>query len=540
MKSFRLFIGLVILVALLPVASVRAAAPTVQAVPQGSTAISVQWSSSTSYLVEVKVGGPSGPTIQSATGNSGTGPLSFTGLLPGTRYTVVLTAGGGQSTATVTTLTDAPSVPQNLKVSALCLRTLKAEWEAPEDSGSSAVTGYLVSYTVDGVTRQESTERPFIELGGFLSPTSLVSIQVQARNSTLGDPTPSVSKAPDSESPCATSTVDSDPEESSVPDSGGNSGGGGGSSASDGEALPGVPKSLAGADRVATSIAVAEADFLPATTNTTAQSATLRAQAAVIASSASFPDALAAGPLAYAKVAPLLLTGKNSLDSRIGAALTKLVPAGSTVYVVGGEAAVSANVATAITNLGFTVQRVAGIDRYDTSVKVAQALGNPSKAYAATGLDFPDALAAGVVAARQSGAILLTRGGEIPVVVAGYLLENPNVVVTAVGGPAANAFPAATSYKGADRYATAVELAKAFPLTSVTAGVASGLNYPDGLVAAPYLARRGGVLLLTQQLVVPSATSNYIKATTKIDVLQVFGGLSVVSDTARRTLATYL
>jgi putative cell wall-binding protein len=114
------------------------------------------------------------------------------------------------------------------------------------------------------------------------------------------------------------------------------------------------------------------------------------------------------------------------------------------------------------------------------------------------------------------------------------------VVVTAVGGPAANAFPAATSYKGADRYATAVELAKAFPLTSVTAGVASGLNYPDGLVAAPYLARRGGVLLLTQQLVVPSATSNYIKATTKIDVLQVFGGLSVVSDTARRTLATYL
>jgi putative cell wall-binding protein len=224
----------------------------------------------------------------------------------------------------------------------------------------------------------------------------------------------------------------------------------------------------------------------------------------------------------------------------VSSTLTKLVPAGSAVYIVGGEAAVSANVATAISNLGFTVQRIAGLDRYETSVKVAQALGNPTKAFAATGLDFPDALSAGVIAARQSGSILLTRGGEIPLAVAGYLLENPGTVVTAVGGPAATAFPAATSYKGADRFATAVALAEAFPPSSVTAGVASGRNFPDGLVAAPYLARRGGVLVLTQQLVVPSATSGYIKATTKIDVLQVFGGLSVVSDAARRTLATYL
>jgi putative cell wall-binding protein len=539
MRKFSAILGLAVLLAFHHGGPVRAAAPTVDASPQGSSAITVDWSSSSNYLLEVKVGGA---TIRSASGSSGSGTQLFSGLLPGTAYTVVLTSGEGQATDSVTTPSDAPSIPQNVKLTAVCLLTLRVEWDAPDDSGSSQISGYVVTYTVGDVTKQVTTTTPSVDLTGFASESSLVSVEVQARNEDLllSNQTSAISKKPDNAAACPSSAVDSGSDSGDSGGSGGSGGGGGIAPNTDGEALPGVPKSLAGADRVATSIAVAEADFVPASTNPTAQSATLRAKAAVIASSTSFPDALAAGPLAYAKVAPLLLTGKNSLDSRVSSTLTKLVPAGSAVYIVGGEAAVSANVATAISNLGFTVQRIAGLDRYETSVKVAQALGNPTKAFAATGLDFPDALSAGVIAARQSGAILLTRGGEIPLVVAGYLLENPSTAVTAVGGPAATAFPAATNYKGADRYATAVALAEAFPPSSVTAGVASGRNFPDGLVAAPYLARRGGVLVLTQQLVVPSATSGYIKATTKIDVLQVFGGLSVVSDAARRTLATYL
>jgi putative cell wall-binding protein len=521
-----------------PLKQAMALPSSITAIPQGSSTVVVNWSGSGSYDIEAKVGGDTGTVVQRSSVN-GTS-YTFTGLLSGTTYTFVLRDGSAAVTTSATTTSIPWGAPVDAKATSSCVGRLAVQWSPPSVLGSLPLLGYRVTATWGAAGRATSfTAGQSVELSGFESPTDNIAVTIAAVD-TSGD-SPNLAQFDTNTISAACPLTDTDPGGDSDSDgSPGGGGGGGGSSASDGEALPGVPKSLAGADRVATSIAVAEADFLPATTNPTAQSATLRAQAAVIASSASFPDALAAGPLAYAKVAPLLLTGKNSLDSRIGTALTKLVPAGSTVYIVGGEAAVSANVATAITKLGFTVQRIAGVDRYDTSVKVAQALGNPSKAYAATGLDFPDALAAGVVAARQSGAILLTRGGEIPVVVAGYLLENPNVVVTAVGGPAASAFPAATSYKGADRYATAVELAKAFPLTSVTAGVASGLNYPDGLVAAPYLARRGGVLLLTQQLVVPSATSNYIKATTKIDVLQVFGGLSVVSDTARRTLATHL
>lgn len=538
MKRLHLTVAVSAVIALSMGASASAVAPSIIASPQGSSAISVSWTGSLTYELQVKLGGASGTVVQTSSG-TGSGPVSFTGLINGTTYTVVMkdTSDNSTTSATVTPEVDRPSAPTNLDVTSPCALTLKATWDAPVDPGSLGVRSYVATASIAGVEVDRKTLSQLENVFEvFQSPTSLVEVRVFAVDDLGQSPNfASVQAKPDSSVACAQPAGESD----SSPDSGAGGGGGGGVPAVGGEALPGVPKSLAGSDRVATSIAVAEADFTPVDTNPTAQS-NLRAKAAVVASSASFPDALAAGPLAYSKVAPLFLTGKSSLDSRVSTSMTKLVPAGSTVYLVGGESAVSASVASSISGLGFTVQRLAGMDRYETAVKVAQALGNPNKAFAATGLDFPDALSAGIVAAREGGSILLTRGSAIPASVGGYLLENPGVVVSAVGGPAAAAFPSATKYVGVDRFETAVKLAEAFPPTSVTAGVASGLNYPDGLVSAPYLARRGGVLLLTRQLVVPSATANYIKATTKIDVLQVFGGLSVVSDTARRTLATYL
>ena len=547
MKRLHLTVAVSAVIALSVGAPASAVAPSIITSAQGSSAISVSWTGSLTYELQVKLGGASGTVVQSSSG-TGSGPVSFTGLINGTTYTVVMkdTSDNSTTSATVTPEVDRPSAPTNLDVTSPCALTLKATWDAPVDPGSLGVRSYVATASIAGVEVQRkalSQLENVFEV--FQSPTSLVEVRVFAVDDLGQSPNfASVQAKPDSSAACAQPAGESD----SSPDSGAGGGGGGGVPAVGGEALPGVPKSLAGSDRVATSIVVAEADFTPVGTNPTAQS-NLRAKAAVVASSTSFPDALAAGPLAYSKVAPLFLTGKSSLDSRVSASMSKLVPSGSTVYLVGGESAISPVVATAIADLGYSVQRLAGIDRYETAVKVAQALGNPNKAFAATGLDFPDALSAGlgktpaeviIVAAREGGSILLTRGSAIPASVGGYLLENPGVIVSAVGGPAASAFPSATKYVGVDRFETAVKLAEAFPPTSVTAGVASGSNFPDGLVSAPYLARRGGVLLLTRQLVVPSATATYIKATTKIDVLQVFGGLSVVSDAARRTLATYL
>ena len=319
---------------------------------------------------------------------------------------------------------------------------------------------------------------------------------------------------------------------------------GGGGSSTPGGALPGVPRSLAGPDRVATALAIVEEDFAPVTP-TSAQSTDLSAQstrtagAAVIVSSTSFADSLTAGPLAMAKNAPLFLTGGSSLDSRVASALTRFVPKNKIVYVVGGESAVSSSVSNSIQALGYTVVRLAGPDRYATSVAVARdGIGATATLVAATGLDFPDGLAAGVVAARLGGAIVLTRGSQVPPVVQSFVNSSAATTLIAVGGPASTAFPNATrKLQGSDRYSTAAAVAAAYPPTGSLVGAASGEVFADGLASIPYLARRNSVLLLVRQTTVPSATNNFLINRPSVKTVQVFGGSSTVSEVTRQVLS---
>jgi peptidoglycan hydrolase-like amidase/putative cell wall-binding protein len=303
--------------------------------------------------------------------------------------------------------------------------------------------------------------------------------------------------------------------------------------------LFGVPASLAGPDRVATAIEVARASHSPLGFSDAERPF---ASAAVLVSATSFADALAAGPLASAQSGPLLLTPPDRLDARVANTLTSLLAPGSSVHIVGGVAAVSAAVETAVAGLGFVPVRYAGVDRFDTAVKVAEVgIGSPGVIFVATGRNFADALAAGTVAARQGGAVLLTSDDVVPPVVAEYLEARPGLEVIAVGGPAARAFPGASrSFVGENRYATATSLAAAFPPANGVVGAANGERFPDALSATPYLARRGGVLLLVQTNSVTTPTTSYLRSRSDLERVQVFGGPAVVSDTTRAAISAAL
>lgn len=78
------------------------------------------------------------------------------------------------------------------------------------------------------------------------------------------------------------------------------------------------------------------------------------------------------------------------------------------VVVVGGEAVVSGAQADALRDLGVTVTRWAGGTRYGTSQQVAEREpGTGNDVIITTGTNFPDALAAGALAARTDGTLLL-------------------------------------------------------------------------------------------------------------------------------------
>jgi putative cell wall-binding protein len=286
--------------------------------------------------------------------------------------------------------------------------------------------------------------------------------------------------------------------------------------------LPATVHRISGATRLATAIAASQDQF------TTAGSA----KAVVLTRADTYPDALAGVPLAARVGGPLLLTASNSLDPTVRAEIVRVLPAGATVYILGGTAAVSTAVQTTITGLGFTVQRIAGSDRFATAVAVANALGQPATIFEATGLNFPDALAGGPAAINVGGAILLTNGSVQAPATAAYLAAHTSGARYALGGPAALADPAAIAIAGTDRYATAARVAATFFATPTSVGVATGTNFPDALAAGPDLASKDAPLLLVPPTgTLPAGTAaELLRFSGTLRTAFVFGGAASVSD----------
>jgi hypothetical protein len=279
---------------------------------------------------------------------------------------------------------------------------------------------------------------------------------------------------------------------------------------------------VAGASRDATAVAASQDQFTAAGS----------AKAVVLTRNDTYPDALAGGPFAAAKGGPLLLTGSTSLDTAVQAEIIRVLPKGGTVYILGGTSAISSSVEDAITELGFTVSRISGADRFATAVAIADAMGDPTTVFEATGLNYPDALAGGPAAIQAKGAILLTNGSTQSTATAQYLAAHTGGTHYALGGPAASADGSATALVGSDRFATAAKVADKFFPNATTVGVATGTNFPDALASGPDLAAKGAPLLLVAPTgaVPAAATAELLTLSGTVTNAVVFGGTASVSD----------
>ena len=287
---------------------------------------------------------------------------------------------------------------------------------------------------------------------------------------------------------------------------------------------------LYGADREATSIAISKDLYADGT-----------AKAVVLASAWSFPDALVGAPLADTKSAPILLTDSDQLSSATLAEIGRATGGHSTVYLLGGTAVLSPNIETQLTGAGYTVQRYGGASRYETAVLVADALGDPATILEATGLDYPDALAAGAAAAHVDGAVLLTQGPAQASATAAYLQQHKPTTTYAIGGQAAQADPAATkSFAGTDRYDTAYRVALNLFAYPPAAGLASGQGFADALAGAVHAVHMGGPLVLTAQAALSPVTRSYLQAAANSSLVKVvvYGGTAAVSDQALTDINT--
>ncbi|WP_420437302.1 cell wall-binding repeat-containing protein [Candidatus Poriferisodalis sp.] len=172
---------------------------------------------------------------------------------------------------------------------------------------------------------------------------------------------------------------------------------------------------------------------------------------AVVATDTVFADALAVGPLAYRGEHPVLLTPRDSLHPGVADFLERNV---DHVVILGGQAAVSNAVEDSIEELGITVDRLFGPDRFATAVEIAEELlgdeqpegcfdgGELGLAY---GRKAADALVSGPLLGELCAPLLLAELASLPAAVRRFLESDQyetgdadgDLMFTVFGGPAA-------------------------------------------------------------------------------------------------------
>ena len=278
---------------------------------------------------------------------------------------------------------------------------------------------------------------------------------------------------------------------------------------------------------------------------------------AVLSRDDTFPDSL--GGSSLTGNGPLLFTNRAGLDGRTAEELRRILEPGATVYLLGGEAALTADVSLAVVAAGFSPVRLAGPSRVETSLAVADEVrrlhpeqrevalarafgpdGNPTAAWA-------DAVTGGAVGADQSMPIVVTPPEALPPEVSAWLSDARPTRTVLFGGTVAlseaveAAAPNPVRVSGPERTATAVAVATTLWQSSperryvlIHGGREDGWAF--GLAAAGLAADADAPLLLVGDDV-PGPTEALLRRCGNPDSdLLLLGGSGVISDQVRAEL----
>jgi putative cell wall-binding protein len=305
---------------------------------------------------------------------------------------------------------------------------------------------------------------------------------------------------------------------------------------------------VAGSNRYATAVAASKL-----------VTASVTSTYAVLCSGENWPDALGGSALAGALDGPVLLASRDRLPGDVARELQRLRV--QNVKIIGGEAALSADVEAAVDRLsGVSVERISGRDRYDTAGAVAEAtvdalgargLGYDGAFYLATGESYPDALGAATVAAHAGRPILLSQPTTMPATTARTMRSIEATMAYIAGGTVAisrsveaslTAFGVQETERiaGSDRYVTALRLAQhgaAEGLAWNDVALATGDGFADALAGAVTQARRGSPLVLTPSDRLCVAADWAVREHQDVvDRVTIYGGEAAVHPIVRRQI----
>ena len=262
----------------------------------------------------------------------------------------------------------------------------------------------------------------------------------------------------------------------------------------------------------------------------------------MLATSQDFPDALSGAAAAGRASASLLLTPTGGLPAEVSAEIKRLAP--TRVVLMGGEGVLPRKIADQVRAVvpAAKVERLSGLDRYETSRAAALSGGASTEVLIATGKDYPDAISAAAVGNSRGIPVLLINGTrarlDTPTVDAlrklgvrsATIIGGTGVVPDSVQRHLTELGVTTKRLQGIDRYATNEAIVKAYYSSSALKVLfASGDGFPDALSASVLAGRWKVPLLLTRRsCVVPGAMDFMLRSGTDSAVL--IGGPGVLDD----------
>ncbi|MEG1255478.1 cell wall-binding repeat-containing protein [Clostridium sp.] len=249
-----------------------------------------------------------------------------------------------------------------------------------------------------------------------------------------------------------------------------------------------------------------------------------------------YPDALSAAPLAKKYNAPILLTESTTLPTSVLTEINRLKP--TKAFIVGGTGVVSSGVENQLKGKGISVERLGGISRYETAVKVANKVGTANGVVVASSAGFSDALSIAPVAANLGMPILLSERDNYDSYNKTFVQSNTISKTYVIGGYGVISNANMNNYKnpvrigGINRYETNVNVLNAFKdnidLSKIY--IATGVNFPDGLVGAPIAALTSSpIVLIEESGSYNTVTLEKLKGMKSNEVLML-GGTGVISN----------
>lgn len=284
---------------------------------------------------------------------------------------------------------------------------------------------------------------------------------------------------------------------------------------------------ISGQNRVQTAIEVSKKMFKEGTNKV------------VLANQNNYSDVLTASPFAKANNASLLYVSSNSISKEVMSEIARLKA--KEITIIGGGKSVDEGLKKELEKRNFKVDRLSGIDRYKTSAKIAAKLidNKTTTLEIASGENYADALSLNNAAEKDKAPILLVRVNAIDKSVEDVIKSSKASLINIAGGEKSVSESTKVNVKkisnatvnrigGADRYETSILLAKYSGAKEVVV-VASGENFADALVAAPFSAKQKGAILLTNKDKLGQKTEQFIKDT-KFNKSYVIGGEKSVSE----------